>query len=411
LPPAEDSLVFFDVSRLFKGVGDLLQSLAPMAQTTDGTSSGSPDAAAPRLICKVLDDLAIIDHVATVEWTDGYRVFHENVAVLAPDAKSKPLYAILKGGSPITEFQKYIPEEASNFWCSTGVDFVAIYKYALSLLRSGGPDAGSLVDKLETLQRENWKLDIEKDILALLEGKMSFISVGNSWVIMVKVESEEKILAQINRMLEAINKRLGPESPLLISKIDVAGRTGFIQISHPMMIMMGGMQPPIIGTADGYLFIGASAHTVGLCLDTAKGKHPNITQNERWQAEALIPRASKIDSISFTDERNLGTELQQAVGGVTLAIGMMSMAGQNMPPELREMLSTVTPIIAKLGPVVGKLNFYQSSAAYTTFDGKRWHTRGVQNYKKPKPCPKEPPEKEKADKKGKPEKDTSVTEI
>jgi hypothetical protein len=40
-------------------------------------------------------------------------------------------------------------------------------------------------------------------------------------------------------------------------------------------------------------------------------------------------------------------------------------------------------MLAKLGPVAGKLNFYQSSSSYTVFEDSRWRTREVQNYKDP----------------------------
>jgi len=44
-----------------------------------------------------------------------------------------------------------------------------------------------------------------------------------------------------------------------------------------------------------------------------------------------------------------------------------------------------------MAPVAAKLNFYQSSADYTTFDGKQWYTRKVQNYKDPSTLKKEKP--------------------
>jgi hypothetical protein len=420
LPPPEDTLVFFDVSRLFCSMGDLLRSLAPPSPTTGKATGDSDDqagnesgAALPGLICTIMNDLAIVDYVASVEWTDGYRVFHEDIAALGAGAKSKPLFSILEGGSPITDFEKYIPKEASNFSCTTGVDFVAAYRYLLSLMRDNLPGAKSYITELEILQRDQWELDIEKDVLGLFDGNFTFVTIGKDTVVMAKVTDEVKVSSLINRLVTALSNRLGEEQPLMISKVDVAGEEGFIQVSHPLMLMMGGMRPPVIGTANGYVFLGASADSVALCLDTARGKHPNITKNKRWKKEAIIPKARKLDSISFTDERNLGTELQTMIGGVTLAFGMVGMMAQDLPPELREALTTITPLVAKLGPVAAKLDFYQSSADYTTFDGKQWHTRGVQNYKKPRPKPasEDKPAEEKADKKKDAEKPREPTEI
>ena len=55
-------------------------------------------------------------------------------------------------------------------------------------------------------------------------------------------------------------------------------------------------------------------------------------------------------------------------------------------------------MVAKLSPVVRKIDFYKSTAAYTTFDGRAWHTRTITHYmspeeratRKPPPTPKAP---------------------
>ena len=38
----------------------------------------------------------------------------------------------------------------------------------------------------------------------------------------------------------------------------------------------------------------------------------------------------------------------------------------------------------ELAPVAGKIDFYKSTASYTTFDGNAWHTRSVTHYFSPK---------------------------
>ena len=123
---------------------------------------------------------------------------------------------------------------------------------------------------------------------------------------------------------------------------------------------------------------------VSLCLDTARGKHPNITRNERWQKEAMAPKTGAVDSIRFADETNSAAEAQQVCQLLSVGLGMLPLAG-NLPPETSKMISAITPLLGKFSIVVGKMDFYQSSAEYSTFDGKQWRTRKVQNYKTPQP--------------------------
>ena len=68
-----------------------------------------------------------------------------------------------------------------------------------------------------------------------------------------------------------------------------------------------------------------------------------------------------------------------------MGLGMIGMFAQGMSPQVRGFVSGLPPLLSKLVPVVGKLDFYKSTASYSSFDGKQWHTRSVQNYKKPKP--------------------------
>ncbi len=91
-----------------------------------------------------------------------------------------------------------------------------------------------------------------------------------------------------------------------------------------------------------------------------------------------------VTSISFTDESKMAEELQAGIGALSMAMGMLGMfPAAEAPPEVQGLITSLPPILAKLGPVAGKLDFYKSSAAYESFDGQTWHSHTVQNYKKP----------------------------
>jgi hypothetical protein len=426
LPPAEDKLVFWSTSSMFDSIGAMIRSATasngdkpaspakesdpPKAKkvqkknkrsqghrqaeaTDEEEEGGKPEPATDRngeekslqLIFRILKDLALIDYTATVEWTDGYQVFTETITALPPDAKSKPLYGIFAGGEPVEKFEKYIPEETTNFWRSSGINFLKTYRYVAGFIEETGPEGKQALADFTKLVSDELNLDLEKDILSLLDGNMMTAKIGEEWIIMIKVNDDKKASALISSLLGTINSKLGQQNALILSDVEIAGKKTFTQVSHPMMMMMGGLRPPVIGVAEGHIIVASAASTVTKCLETAAGKHPNITKNARWKKEALIPKGGPLDSISFTDETNKASELQALIGGISMATGMIGMFAQDMPPEMRSFISALTPILAKLGPVVGKMDFYQSSASYSTFDSKGWHKREVQTYKEPRP--------------------------
>ncbi len=389
LPPAEDVIVFFNIGNMMRQVKDMIASAVPPPPVTTAPAGqqGYEQSIAPvRAIVKLLDDINIFDYMISVEWTDGYRVYSETYTKLDPSAKGKPLYKAFSGGSPVDDFAKYIPKETTDFWCGSGINFAELYRYAVNFIETNVPEGKGMIATFKNIQKEQWNLDIEKDILNLFEGNMQSITSGQNSVMMFKVTDEEKMNAQLDRLFNWIAEQTGEEAPLTVTEIKVADREGFRQVRQPMLMMMGGMMP-VVGTADGYFFFATSDRFLAKCLNTAKGEHPNIMKNKRFKAEALpVKGGGPVDSISFADETRMGEELQAGIGMVSAALGFMNMAGgADFPPEMRDMLSTVSPLLAKLGVVLGKLDFYQSSSSYTISDGMAWHTYGVQNYKEPKP--------------------------
>ena len=430
LPPAEDKLVFWDAAAMFDKIGGMIRSISgaessgtkPASEETkkhkekkvkskksEGPGSRKPseeadedeeggdqprqaerggDEAALQVITKLLNDVNIMDYTATVEWTDGYQVFTETITTLTADAKSKPLYGIIVGGEPIEKFERFIPEEATDFWRSSGFSLLKTYRYIIGFIEEISPEGKQSVADFTKAFKDELQLDLEKDILALFDGNIMTAKIGDDWILMMKVTDEKKASEMISGLLDTINKKMSEKSQqnvLMLSEVQVAGKRTFTQVSHPMMMMMGGFKPPVIGVAEGHLIVASSAGTVTKCLETGAGKHPNITKNERWKKEGLIPKSGPVDSISFKDETKTAAKLQAILGAITMATSVIGMVGQDMPPEFRSFITSVTPILAKLGPVVGKLDFYQSSASCSTFDGKAWHQREVQTYKEPKP--------------------------
>jgi len=360
---------------------------AALAKATQVVANGQKGQAKAvhGILKRILDVPGIVDHIASIEYTDGYTTHAESMVVLAPDAGSKPFYDVVGKQQPLTTFDRYLPAETVSYSVSNGLDFAALYKFIEDSFHEAGPQ-GEEMWAYWTKKQQEWEIDVARDLTGWIDGQMVTVQIGQGMastsVLMLKVTDEamarEKVASAIEfastamKELAASNPMLGMyaprTSPLTHEKLE-----GFYNLAFAM-------QPMVWGVADGYLIFGTSADAVALCLETAAGDHPNIRSNKQVMAEALLPEG-KFASVSFTDKRGLGQQL-------SVVLGMVSMAGMGIPmlipdPDIRQAVVKVVGIVGKLSPVVAKINFYKSTAAYTTFDGKAWHTREVTHYQSP----------------------------
>jgi tetratricopeptide (TPR) repeat protein len=341
-----------------------------------------------QLIDRVADAVGILDYAATVETTDGYAVWTESVTVLVPDAKDRPIYPVFGKRPPLASFDKFLPQEAVSFSVSDGIDLGELYKFLVDSVQIAGPQGDELLAKWAELQKQ-LGVDVQKDIIGWIDGGSISVTLadgaGSVWLLKVTDEqaAHAKIAAAIEflstKLTEAIaqNPKLSVLGMLTVytSPVENEQLEGFENLHFAMS-----PQPAVWGVTDGYLVFGTSADAVTLCLAAARGDHPNIRDNARVMSEAIVP-AGPFASVTLTDRRNLGEELATGIGIASMVSGML---GTFVPePKARSVIGKITGMLAKLTPVVRKIDFYKSTASCTTFDGQTWHTRGVTHYFSP----------------------------
>jgi hypothetical protein len=425
LPPAEDKLVFFDTTNMTTKLGDFFKKIEagtrkhsgkkhvaakkkPAAESEDKDEDGDKENAADEpdgdfnplpMMNRIIGDITFVDFVAEVEWTDGRRVFTTSYASLLPHAEENTLTQVFTKVNAPTDFAKFIPKNATTFSCTAGFNFSGLYDYLRGIFKDEIPNGEGMLEQFDTMQNTQWGINLDKDVFQVYNGPITSVQMGSDWALLIGVSDSEKSRDQLKRLFAFVNEQLSQNQRVTLSQVDVGAKNKFTQVTHPMMMMVGGFAP-VFGVAEGNLIIGSSSKSVVTILKTAQGKLPNITKSKQFQEEALAPKGGTLDSISFTDERKFGDELQQGLGAMSMGLGIVTMMvqSQDIPPPVQNLCKAIPPILAKLGPVAGKLNFYQSSARYTTFDGKGWLTREVQNYKDPSEIPvaAEPSENEKS---------------
>lgn len=337
---------------------------------------------------RVTSSMRIMDYAATVERTEGYATHMESLAVLVPDARKNPFYAVLGQRPPVTDCTRYLPEETASFSVSSGVDCGALYKFIEDSVRDAGPVGEEMLQKWAEIQKQIG-VDVQRDVVAWLDGQIINVTLegerGSVWL--VKVKDEETARAKVGAALEFLSTQLSDaiaKQPALAGLAMLAIHTSAVE--DPRLAGFQNVhcafspQPGVWGVADGYLVFGTSAEAAALCLATARGEHPNVRKNARVMSEALLPDGP-VDSVSLADQRGLGEEIAKGIGIVSMVSGML---GAFIPePSVRPVITRLAGILAKLTPVVRKINFYKSTASQTTFDGLAWRTRTVTHYFSP----------------------------
>ncbi|MCK4341538.1 MAG: tetratricopeptide repeat protein [Phycisphaerae bacterium] len=373
--------------------GDERYEAALAAAKKNAAQAGEKKAAGKVEVIKQLTDrlmnaVGILDYVAVVESTDGFSVQTESVAVLVPDARERPIYPVFCKADQLTDFDRFLPAETMSFSVSGGIDLGELYTFLEDSFLVAGPFGEELLAQWEEIQTEIG-LDVRKDILDWIDG--GYVSVtlegdeGSVWLI--KVTDEQVAREKITAALEFLSKNLTEavaKDPSLAMLAMLSIRTSPVQ--HERLEgfehLHFGMSPePMVwGVAEGHLIFGTSDDVVALCLATADGAHAGIRENQRAMSEAIVP-AGPFTSVTLTDQRKLGEELAMGIGMVSMVSGMMTMAIPD--PEIRPVISKIAGMLAKLTPVVRKIDFYKSTANHTTFDGQAWHTHMVTHYVSP----------------------------
>ena len=372
----------------FKSVVELARMKASEADASQKTAWLT---LAQTLLERVTGAMGMLDYSASVGSTDGYSQYAETVAVLAPGAHENPFFKVFAKHQQLGGFDRFLPAETVSFSVAGGLDLGELYGYLEDSFRAAGPVGQDLLAQWGAIQQQ-FGIDLRKDAFDWIGGDSVNVTLaGGDSVNLIQVSNEQQAREKVGAVIEFLSNQLNDiiakaaqENPAMAMLGMLRTRTS--PCKHAALegfqnLYIGIVPKPAVwGVAEGHLIIGTSADAVALSLATAKGEHPNIRNNPAIMAEAILPEGP-FASISLKDLRGTSQELAGAIG----MVGMMSgMAGAAIPePEVRQVISTVASILGNLTPVVELIDFYKSSAACTTFDGKKWTSRTVTHYLSP----------------------------
>ncbi len=340
------------------------------------------------LLDRVVGALTVIDGTATVHHTEGYSTYDESVTLLAEKARENPFYPVVVGVVPVEDFAAHLPAETTSFAVSGGFDLEALYDYLLDTLAQAGPLGEQALALWEDFQQQSG-FDPRRDVIDWIQGESveaTFRVDGkDAWIWMMRVNDENVAREKLTFLLEFAAQglaELAQQNPMLgmlgmrVSPSRAEDLAGFHSVQMAFV-----PQPMECGVLDGWLIFGSSPDAVRLCRATAAGEHPNARSNEALLAQAIVPEGP-VHSIRLTDHTGTTGEIAGALRGIAMAGGMA--AGAIPDEEAKQILLDLSGILGRLAPVVEEIDFFRSSAAATTFDGKVWRTRSVTHYLPPR---------------------------
>lgn len=381
LPPPTDSAAFFDADKMMT---QLRATISMAMNMIPPQAEGSPEAAqmekVKALPGKILDAMDVCDYVATVATTEGMKTNTESLALLKPDAKSKAAYEIFLANPPLKDPLKLIPKDAGDFSVYSGINLVAGYDFVMKLLKEDVPDGDQAVAHVEAL-KEQLGFDVRDDLLSLFAGKMISASVPGpkayspaEWCSGFEVGNTEKAQGMIDMLVARVEPMLAQQNGS-ISDAGIESAPGFRAVVIPALAMFG-LNKPTFGIKNGMLYLASSPEMVVKVLDVASGSGENVGANERFQKEGIQPKGDVV-SVSFSDLTKLGETLGQL-------LQMAPMISMMVPDIAKEPVAQAAlSMLGKVGRVVRKLDFLQSSATCTTVEGSALVTRSVTTYREP----------------------------
>ena len=351
-----------------------------------GAKSASEEVVILSTMQRLIDAAAIVDCIAMVEYTDGYSTHQDSIALLIPDAAQHPLYKVFAAGGNVQGFDRFLPQETESFSVSAGFNLEAFYDFILETIGESGSAGEEMLMRWAGIQEE-FGFNVQGDLLDWIGSEFTSMTLadGAGSVFLIEVKDEqlarEKAQAAVEMLSDGIAK-LAEMQPMLQMLAMTTSDPMDERLSgfQTLQFMVAPNNPIVWGVSEGRLVIGSPEEAVVLCMQTAGGEHPSIRDNARAMAEMIVPSETCV-AVSLTDQRKMGQQIAEVLAVIAPMAPMMAMAVPE--PEARKVIMKLGGMVAKLGPVVRKIDFYKSTAMTTTFDGESWHTKSVTHFLAP----------------------------
>ncbi len=382
VPTPENSVAYFDLKTFMKGLDGL------MTKAIVSADNAEEEKQAKEIFGRVIQAIDFVDYSITTEETDGNRSLTHGYTKLQDLQKPSAVAKCFFDRKPFEKFDKYIPAEATSFTVDTFVDLEYLYKTIIEFIESTGTEGKEGIKELNQ-QFAQLGFDPQRDLFSWWSGELINYEMPaavitpmspSDTVMMIRVKDSQLASQKINSFLQMVSGVMAQQGQGLVVKPADVGTEGFNEVIYPPIAMFA---KPVVGVTGEWLMVASSSGAVKKSLAVSTGNAPSIVKNERYMKEGIIPKGPVI-SASFADTSNTGQDLAAMFGSFGFIGAMMSAGIPDNTTEskiMKDFIQKSTSILAKLAPVVAKLDFFSSESSVMTKEGLVIRTENVTTYK------------------------------
>lgn len=389
VPPAKDAVLYFDYRAVFEGTRKFFKKHGAV----DGAGNEVPGVPWGRAFSAAVSACDFFDFGIGTQETRARQTHSYFVSRIQEDKRNLPLAKCVLERKPFEKFDQFVPANAKGFSLSGSIDLGLLYQTVIAFVRNEIPNGAEHLREWEHVLA-TLGFDPQRDVFSWLGGETIAIELPPSVVspfggaekaFMIRVKdpklAREKAEAFLSWAKERFEGQL--KQPLLVRP---AGDEleGFKVVMCPIVPFI----QPVVGVHDQWLTIASSSSAVSRCLKVECGKAPSIRTCNRFQSEGLTPKGP-VRAAFYADVSNSAQETAQALGmagmfGAMLGKHGISAGGQccdKGQEKAVEIVQKLMLIASKLGPVLQKIDFYNSEAGVTTCDGVNFRSERIITYK------------------------------
>lgn len=368
LPEAEDSLTFFDGRQLFENleeIGDFVRE----------KGEGDEDAErAASLIDRVVEEIAIFDYEACVEYTEDGQNRVAALGKVMPNAESKLLGKALSQGKPFKDWHSWVPAEATAYSLSTGINLHVLYEGVMDIVRDEFPESHDDLDEFEEKQDEIG-VHIDRDILQSFSGEVVSVTLpveGSSGdetphgVTALKCSNPERIEELLERAVDGLSELPALKAQQIeLVDCEEEGLEGFKQI-NATFFQMGGVKP-VVGFHDGWMIVSSHADAAAKLVAVREGDAKSIDRAESLEQFDLEDAEGDAFAVSY---RDIGEGIRQFAAALDqagmMAPMMLGMAAAQADPEDMKPVQEALALLPSIAKVVRKFDFFEQQLSVTS---------------------------------------------
>ncbi|MBL8817767.1 MAG: hypothetical protein JNL58_17205 [Planctomyces sp.] len=366
LPAAEDSIVFYDGAAM----SDQLNSMIEFVRNVAG---GNPDAARGiDLMTRIFTEVSAHDFELTVEYTEGFQNRSASYGRMKSGTEEGLMAKMMSHQQAFENWQTWVPENASAYSLSSGVNLHPAYEWMMEVIPSVFPEAQQGLDQFAQIQ-DQIDLHLDADILQSFPGETVSLSFpgktpspfggkSSESAMFMRCTNPDRIQALLARAMEMIKQNQQAKEQG-IDMVPIEGMEGFSEIKANSFGMVG--IKPVIGFKDGWMVMGSHLEAVKAALETRSGSGSTIVDSDSFKNFNLEVKGP-VQSISYKNNAEAtrqAADLMQQLG--IMGPALISMAPKNANgPDLQPLIEAAQ-LLPLVSQIVRKFDFIESTMSVT----------------------------------------------